>query len=98
MAKKITDKLKKKPMPTVVQVQQIWDDWDKYADDETAIKAFASKFNLDFTTVKQIVSLSRKLVVAGPEVQFLAGICPRRGSLGDIVKCAAAARGRMLQE
>lgn len=98
MAKKIKDKSKKKRMPTVVQVQQIWDDWDKYTDDETAITEFASKFNLDLDTVKQVVSLSRKLVVAGPEVQFLAGICPRRGSLREIVKCAAAARGMILEK
>ncbi len=96
MARKIKDKPKKKRMPSVVQVQQIWDDWDKCTDDETAITEFASKFNLDLDTVKQVVSLSRKLVVAGPEVQFLAGICPRRGSLREIVKCAAAARGMIL--
>lgn len=98
MARKIKDKPKKKRMPTVVQVQQIWDDWDKYTDDETAITELASKFNLDFDTVKQVVSLSRKLIVAGPEVQFLAGICPRRGSLREIVKCAAAARGMILEK
>ena len=98
MAKKIKDKPKKKRMPTVVQVQQIWDHWDKYTDDETAITELASKFNLDLNTVKQVVSLSRKLVVAGPEVQFLAGICPRRGSLREIVKCAAAARGMILEK
>lgn len=98
MVKKIKDKPKKKRMPTVVQVQQIWDDWDKHTDDETAITRFASKFNLDLDTVKQVVSLSRKLVVAGPEVQFLAGICPRRGSLREIVKCAAAARGMILEK
>ena len=98
MAKVIKGKPKKKRMPTVVQVQQIWDDWDKYTDDETAITEFASKFNLDLDTVKQVVSLSRKLVVAGPEVQFLAGICPRRGSLREIVKCAAAARGMILEK
>ena len=85
-------------MPTVVQVQQIWDDWDKYDDDKSAIEDFASNFNLDPDTVKQVVSLSRKLVVAGPEVQFLAGICPRRGSLREIVKCAAAARGMILEK
>jgi hypothetical protein len=44
MAKKIKDKPKKKRMPTVVQVQRIWDDLDKYTDDEAAITWFASKF------------------------------------------------------
>jgi hypothetical protein len=96
MAKQVKDKPKKKRMPTVVQVQLIWDQWDKYDDDATAIKEFASKLKLDPATVKQIVSLSRKLVVASPSVQFSAGVCPVRGSVRDIVKCAAAARGMIL--
>jgi hypothetical protein len=91
-------KTKKKRMPTVVQVQDIWDNWDKYFDDNIAIEKFASKFNLDIDTVKQVVSLSRKLVVASPNVQFSAGVCPRRGSLREIVKCAGAARGMILEK
>lgn len=91
-------KTKKKRMPTVVQVHQIWDDWDRYFDDNSAIEEFASQFNLDPDTVKQVVSFSRKLVVGPPSVQFSAGVCPRRGSLPEIVRCAAAARGMILEK
>jgi hypothetical protein len=94
--KKIKGKPKKKRI--VVQVHDIWDHWDKYDDDKSAIEDFASNFNLDHDTVKQVVSLSIKLVVASPSVQFSAGVCPRRGSLREIVKCAAAARSMILEK
>ena len=98
MAKKTKDKPKKKRMPTVVQVHDIWDHWDKYDDDKSAIEEFASNLNLDPDTVKQVVSLSRKLVVGPANVQFSAGVCPRRGSVREIIRCAAAARGMILEK
>jgi hypothetical protein len=47
---------------------------------------------------KKVASLIRKLVVAATGEEDRAGVCPRRGSLPDIIRCAAAERGIKLQE
>jgi hypothetical protein len=87
------DKLKKRRMPTTAEIERIWDDWEKYTEEE-----FAKQLDLNVGTVKRVVALSRKLVFI-PEAQHYPSLmCPKKGCLRDLVGCAAAKRGMILEK
>jgi len=77
-----------KKLPTVKQVEEIMEEWEKYS-----VKEFADRFQLDEEIIEATLECLRKLKRTSNQRESTVMACYRNDQLESIVRCAGDKHG-----